>query len=390
MNGGAAGDYLASLTPSHVSLASTQICPRCQKLLVVCTCGLSLTPNSGSLWGLDTVFITGWDSDDDALLPGDILDIENCESQPGSDLDVASPLCEKNHQHDDFIPVDDFVTNKLPEEIRHPTVSVWLRNCCPLVVRLLRNNTATGRALIISSELGSTIPCDQVHCQYRNTHGRNHVLYGGIGIITNRHVVTNTNEASMTKVEFFYNDDDRRDSVVRELGYHLHLTNRKMDYSMFSCYVHCEDLIKLVENMDMRRQFAWQHIPHHIRQASTAWAIVISHPHGVAKKISFGKVMDREMRCRSVQEKTNFNLVRSLYEICAKTNALERFAAYFAIFPDLPLPYTITWYTTATCRGSSGAPVYMGNTVKENGIEINQAHTHRGLDRVKGYNNCFT
>ncbi|GFR74075.1 hypothetical protein ElyMa_005746100 [Elysia marginata] len=384
LNGGA-GDHFI-LPATHTTTAAAQICSRCQRLLVVCTCGLSIVPNGGSLWGLDTVFITGFDNDD--LLPGDVLDIENCESQPGSDLDIASPMCPKNHQHDQFIAADTFSTEDLPEELHHPTMCVWVRNCSPLVVRLLRNNTATGRALIISNELGSTTPCEQIHCQYP----RGHLLHGGIGIITNKHVVMNTDQAATTKVEFFYNDDDQRDTVVRELGHKLHFTNYKMDYTMFSCYVHSKDLVKLVQNLDLRRQCAWEHIPPLIRQASRAYAIVISHPHGVAKKISFGKVKEREMRCRSSVEKTNFNLIRSLYEICFKAGAkaLERFTAYFAIFPDLPLPFTITWYNTATCKGSSGAPVYMGNTVVENGVEINQAHTHRGLDSNKGYNNCFT
>ena len=319
-------------------------------------------------------------------LTGDVLDIENCESQPGTDLDVAAPMCEKNHQHDDFIQADELSREYLPEELKDPTVCVWLRNCSPLVVRLLRNNTATGRALIISKEVGSTIPCDQIHCHIKGHHD----LHGGIGIITNKHVVMNTDQAATTKVEFFYKDDDRRETVERELGHRLHFTNHKMDYTMFSCYVHSKDLVKLVENLDLRRQHAWERIPPQIRQASAAYAIVISHPHGVAKKISFGKVIDREMRCRTDEEKRNFALIRSLYQICAKAHALERFAAYFAVFPDLPLPYTITWYNTATCKGSSGAPVYMGNTVIENQVEINQAHTHRGFDKIKGYNNCFT
>ncbi|RUS74152.1 hypothetical protein EGW08_018084 [Elysia chlorotica] len=382
LNGGA-GDA-SSCVPSLRPSPTAQSCPRCQRLLVACTCGLSITPNGGNLWGLDVVFATGYDNED--LLPGDVLDIENCESQPGNDLDLASPMCEKNQQHDDFISAVELSTDNLPGALKDPTVCVWLRNCSPLVVRLLRNNVATGRALIISNEVGLTVPCDQIHCGVRGEH----VLHGGIGIITNKHVVMNTDQAATTKVEFFYNDDDKRDSVVKELGHQLHFTNRKMDYTMFSCYVHDRDLVKLVENLDLRRQHAWGCIPRHIRQASSAFAIVISHPHGVVKKISFGRVIDREMRCRNAEEKRNFQLIRFLYEICAKNNALERFAAYFAVYPDLPLPYTITWYDTATCKGSSGAPVYMGNIVVENGVEINQAHTHRGFDQSKGYNNCFT
>ena len=64
LNGGA-GDHFVPLVKAA---QTSQVCSRCHKLLIVCTCGLSITPNGGNLWGLDTVFTTGFDSDD--LLPG--------------------------------------------------------------------------------------------------------------------------------------------------------------------------------------------------------------------------------------------------------------------------------------------------------------------------------
>ena len=64
VNTGVSNNSVSSVKPT----ATAQMCSRCQKLLVVCTCGLSITSNGGNLWGLDAVFTTGFDSDD--LLPG--------------------------------------------------------------------------------------------------------------------------------------------------------------------------------------------------------------------------------------------------------------------------------------------------------------------------------
>lgn len=334
----------------------------------------------------------------------DFLDIENAEADPGCDLDVADPMCEKSHQHCDFIDIDDFTIDHLPLEIRHCTTYVWLRNCAPLVVRLLRNLTATGRACIHSEDLGKTLICDDVHCPYVTSLGQGHELYGGIGIITNRHVVKDGNQAAMTKIEFFYNNDDSRKKssllnsmmipvgVVKELGAKLYTTNTRMDYTLFTCYVHSKELVEMVATFDKRRNFAWLAMPQNIRENTRSFAMVISHPHGASKKISIGNVVGRETRVRSSQEVEFMRILRNILDLCERSGRLgmKRFAGYWQQVPDINLPHFVTWYTAPTCKGSSGAPVYMGNTVLEYGEEINQAHTHRGVDNTRGFNNCFT
>ena len=64
VNGRVSNYSVSSVKPT----TTAQMCSRCQKLLVMCTCGPSITSSGGNLWDLDVVFTTGFDSDD--LLPG--------------------------------------------------------------------------------------------------------------------------------------------------------------------------------------------------------------------------------------------------------------------------------------------------------------------------------
>ncbi|XP_005108500.1 uncharacterized protein LOC101859668 [Aplysia californica] len=361
-----------------------RFCPRCWMIAHSCSC-INI---------LDGIYPFVAESNS-------ILDLEELESvpdnndgeevQPGTDLDLVAPLCEKSHQHDEFIPVNDFFYSYLPEALRHPSFYVWLWNCIPLVVRILGQRRATGRVFLISEELLKEEICSDVTCPYREQLGPRHEMYGGIGIITNKHVVQNDEDAKKTTVEFFYNnDDDRRWTVHKEKGFQLHTTNHKMDYTMFTCYTHKKDLLTMIATFDKIRNYAWTKVPPQIRLVSKNYAIIISHPHGTSKKVSIGTVVDRQNRVKSEEEMENVRILRNIYNICDENNALARFGGYMRQLPDLDLSFTITRYTTATCKGSSGAPVFMGNVVMENGVEINQAHTHRGVDKNVGYNNCFT
>lgn len=313
------------------------------------------------------------------------------EAEPEDDL---NPYCEKRHQHCEFIAINEFSLGHLPEDLRDPTVYVWLRNCAPLVVRLIKSGIkATGRACVMPSEIKNTMTCDDIHCPYRSLYGDVHDTYGGIGIITNKHVIRDNSDSARTRVDFCYNEENDA-SLWSELGYVVHVTNKKMDYSVFSCYVHSKDIISFVYTLDNFRNYKWQRIPEKIRIHSKQYAIIISHPHGAPKKISIGKVVESEIKDKGTRESENVAFLNEIFNTLEKqgNSGLQRFQAYLntPLCQDIPISYKITWYSTATCMGSSGAPVYMGNTVIEHGQEINQAHTHRGRDKSKNLNICFT
>ena len=316
-----------------------------------------------------------------------------------NDLDMIAPDCKKSSQHHEFIPVNDFSINHLPKSLQDMFFSGWLQNCVPFIVRVTGKRKATGRAMLIAQEINDVKPCPHLQCEFRKKLGKNHNIYGGLGIITNRHVVENDDEAKETTVEFFYHSDDDRDTtVIKERGYSLRIPNKKLDYSVFSCYTHIRCLPHLIRNLDRVRNYIWKCIPRQVQDYSTKYAIIISHPHGTLKKISIGDVVDRRIKDVEETEKENVSMLLKLYNICEEKykaeeqrKALQRFEMYMCNLPNVNLPYTQTLYTTATCQGSSGAPVYMGILVKDEfGQLINQAHTHRGVDKFTGYNNCYT
>lgn len=372
---------------TFVNFASTKreqrLCGKCQKLKITCACHKKDVPK---------LIISSQEMHFQFLryccLQGvseDVFSTDAIEVQLEHEYH-----CEKYDQHSEYISLNDFEIGHLPENIRHPTVSVWLRNCAPLVVKLRKYGNATGRVCILSQYFSKTKVCDDTHCRYQITLGRVHQVHGGLGIITNRHVIKTDDDAAVTRVDFFYNEENA--PIITELGSNVHLTNTKLDYSVFSCFVHDRTLIEQMIFYDKRRNYAWQCIPREIRVKTKLYAIIISHPHGAAKQISIGNVVRTETKTKSLEEQANVNALRNIYNICESQNGgLLRFEAYYKlVFKDITIPYTITWYSTATCKGSSGAPVYMGNIVNENGEEINQAHTHRGVDKGQRLNVCFT
>ncbi|CAL1538241.1 unnamed protein product [Lymnaea stagnalis] len=362
-----------------------RLCGKCQKLKIACTCQKKDVPKLiTSSQEMQYQFLRYCYLED--------MSEENVFSTDAIEVQLEYEYnCEKYDQHSEYISLNDFELSHLPDNIRHPTVCVWLRNCAPLVVKLRKYGNATGRVCILPKDLSTTRTCDDTHCRHLNELGRDHQVHGGLGIITNRHVIKTDDDAAVTRVDFFYNEET--DPVMTELGCTVHLTNTKLDYSVFSCFVHSRALIEQMMFYDKRRNYAWQCIPREIRVKTKLYAIIISHPHGAAKQISIGDVVRTATKSKGTEEQENVNALRKIYNICESqnTNGLQRFEAYYKhVLKDITIPYTITWYSTATCKGSSGAPVYMGNIVNENGEEINQAHTHRGVDKGEKLNVCFT
>lgn len=299
-------------------------------------------------------------------------------------------MCEKSDQHDQFIDAGELSLDDLPGNIKDPAFVAWVWNCTPLVVRLSNKRSGTGMVIPFASDLGQTTTCVNDQCPHRFLRGRRHSVHGGLAIITNRHVVKSNEEVKRTCIEFFYHDVDDRQLVVREMGLELKFTNRAMDHTVFTCTAHTVDLIEMISMLSEIVNFSWRQIPRPIRKKSMQFAVVISHPHGTAKKISIGNKVKTKIRDDSGEAMQNVILLRSIFNLCERNNGLLRFWEYYTIVKDIPLSYTVTYYTTATCRGSSGAPVYMGNVVYENGLESNPPHTHSGTDPVEGHNFCFT
>ena len=134
-----------------------------------------------------------------------------------------------------------------------------------------------------------------------------HYLYGGVYINTNKHVIFDKSEADFAHVHFFYNTPDKKgvihghvasitgvspnqDRVTLLVMSHdrslfnlinLHLKNAKSSYT------------QMLRSTHMSQQV-------HGYGKEHSWAVTISHPHGLAKSITCGRVTHERQEPRRV------------------------------------------------------------------------------------------
>ncbi|GFR93952.1 hypothetical protein ElyMa_006238500 [Elysia marginata] len=248
--------------------------------------------------------------------------------------------CKKNPGHEQFISAKDFKDNYL-SRLQTGKRGKELRAMIDLTVRLRVSRTSQDRpdddelAKIRGSNalrLGTGFirgvrdplynkpcPCNECEGKVTRKHWRFYVQ-------TALHVLFNTEEAKRTKVDMFYDDidciGDGRMKTVWGLEVVESTLNR--DFSSILCVTHDDDLgerIKSAWHCWDDNEIKPQDLSH--LDLLPSWerqcdpALIISHPHGQPKKITVGEVQ---------------HLVEN--------NPLVK-------------------YNTATCAGSSGAPVFV-------------------------------
>ena len=185
----------------------------------------------------------------------------------------------------------------------------------------------TGWIYRVDSEINKPCPCDKCNGQEVRKYWRFYVM-------TAQHVVYDMEEAKKTRLDLFYDDETYHQDgkVVSVPALRVVWCSAKYDQCRMACVTHDEKIGKMVESLHRR----WVSLTKAVRSRSTQfyfnksslsdrprtmstrgrqfYSLIISHPHGQAKKITLGK--EREW----------------------KAVVLE--------------------YQTATCPGSSGAPVF--------------------------------
>ena len=174
----------------------------------------------------------------------------------------------------------------------------------------------------------SFIPCPCDKCN-----GRMVKKYWKFYVRTAKHVVYDTKEAKKTRLDLFYEDETshKKRKVVSVPALRVGWSSAEYDQSLMVCETHDEKIGEMVESLYRRwvsldKTMRSRSTPFYFKKSSLSdrpremstrepqyYSLIISHPHGQAKKITLGKL--RELK-DYVQD-----------------------------------------YQTATCPGSSGAPV---------------------------------
>ncbi|GFO31778.1 hypothetical protein PoB_005828300 [Plakobranchus ocellatus] len=255
--------------------------------------------------------------------------------------------CTKHPGHVDFIPISKFSSSGLAQfrPRQQQLIGSLVRNLSELTVRLRVHYTSTARpnGYCFSQLRGKNIlhtgtgyvtgvqpgsgPCYCAECSQSPT--PNHSWHQ-IKVYTACHVVYNAEEARSTQVDFFYDYDDEPEGVKSRMqtvwAVNTVATDPVGDWCMLMCATHDEALARKLETdqEELRGTVLFRSFEERDQDA-LGICVVVSHPHGRRKHVTIGDIMNWSSQ-----------------------------SSYTSEF----------LYTTKTCPGSSGAPVFCAVTDK--------------------------
>lgn len=185
--------------------------------------------------------------------------------------------------------------------------------------RMLR--TGSGRVRYVTVPVNKKDqPCP---CHLCKTSGKPKRMWCKVGVVTATHVVHDEEEARHTTCRVGFNSDTSPVVTFEGVGVSAHGANVDGDRFNLCCVTHDLDLARKLRRAVARYK---QHCLKVSKKIDTGnhdnrLAIVVSHPHGCAKKVTIGRWTEK--------------------------------------FRIAGTGYTVYHYTACTCPGTSGAPVYI-------------------------------
>ncbi|XP_059169461.1 uncharacterized protein LOC131951160 [Physella acuta] len=284
-----------------------------------------------------------------------------CEICPRGEADLARNFikCGKNPGHRNFIPVDQFTKDYLPERYRNPDMTKLVTSLAATTVLIKVNHTSSarpkstpqfddypahsggqglrlgsGRLCRVSKNTDRHKLCACERCELRPSR-----VWWKCEVITAAHVVFDASEATATKCVFGY---DNKDSCTWCLeGFEIEEVDVDGDWCKL---VHATcDQEKVQKLDDLWRNFRFRSVAVHERYKELddvdKLVVIVSHPHGACKRVSVG-----QWKVKKVDG----------------------------------VGYTRYAYNTCTCPGSSGATVFR---LGYGGL---YSHTHSGSSGAQG------
>ena len=195
-------------------------------------------------------------------------------------LNQMSQRCKKKADHAKFLPYKDLQKTDLPPSGQSEYGWFFLNLMAARTVRLITVFTSDERP-------DNSWGMDHLRGKSDRRYGTGLVIKfddGKIVIRTAAHVVFNTEEAEKTTVNFFFDDDDDRSKVVKGKGVEVIECRPDLDLTYFTCRVESEEIYEQLK-LDIPLTAASPESP----QPGFSLGVIISHPHGTAKKVSFGE-----------------------------------------------------------------------------------------------------
>lgn len=261
-----------------------------------------------------------------------------------ADLHKHKKNCKKDPTHKSFIPLDKFTLKDLPWRYRYSQIFDLIKILADLTVRVavrytslerteffpdtndpypfsayrgldfLRTGTGRVTEAFKVDDPESCCPCHE--CKTSESPEKVYMLFH---VLTATHVVFDNIEAEHTKCKIDYNSDSSPDIVLDGIEVTADLDSDKCD---LMCVTHDVSLVDIFESrlkkFEELCETVYELFP--CKNVFEKLVVIPSHPHGCPKQISIGWW----------------------------THRMEMIGDYFSAYT----------YTTATCPGSSGAPVF--------------------------------
>ncbi|CAL1535080.1 unnamed protein product, partial [Lymnaea stagnalis] len=281
-------------------------------------------------------------------------------------VNAKKSSCKKNPGHINFIPFEQFSISDLPDRYKEAddmydtikalaSITVLINGAFISQDRPeklsdgtlypLFNKAGTAAVLngtgklthtkVYTEEDDKACPCQD--CKLAETPVKK---WGTIAVFTAKHVIFDDSEAAAATFEMTY--EHARETKKHILkGVCLEDCDLDLDWCRVTCVEHDTEFVKFVDKTlicgyENRHNDIVKKYLHSEPRGKGQMVVIVSHPHGCDKLISVGECVERE--------------------------------EVMCVFTHLSTKYK---YTTATCPGSSGAPVYVVKPWFSN-------HTHSG------------
>ncbi|XP_059160903.1 uncharacterized protein LOC131944362 isoform X1 [Physella acuta] len=276
--------------------------------------------------------------------------------------------CKKNPGHKGFIPLKDFNTSCLPSRYHDDDlVSETIKAMAAITVQVKTKFTSlerpefypgtqvlypcyqdrgshvmrigTGKVYEVNKYTEGDKTCRCAKCKVSATPSK---VWGEVRVVSATHVVFDASEARQTRCVLGF--DDNKSPVVSLDGWEMEDAEIEGDKCQLY-YTTCDlELLDELDKINERFEDLCDEVKDKYRGFDDVdkLTVIVSHPHGCPKQVSVGQW----------------------------THKRERFDY---------LTMTRYWYTTCTCPGSSGAPVY------RQGHDMFYHHPHSGSNSKGNY-----
>uniref|UniRef100_A0A0B6ZTR3 Peptidase S1 domain-containing protein n=1 Tax=Arion vulgaris TaxID=1028688 RepID=A0A0B6ZTR3_9EUPU len=235
----------------------------------------------------------------------DLATLQNEENHARADfIEHKMIRCEKHPGHREFFPINDLSTQHLPHNYQRQEWVDFIKLKSEETVLIEVNFTSYDRPdeFGLANIRGKTIKrigsgtafimnMDKTEDCYCLEIPAAHKVSGYFHVMTVAHVVFDDIEAQHTVIKFFHDDDKDKSAIVTARGVRVAYVDIQRNRSIIECRTHDLTLCQRLVNARKKREILIQESLSSLVNYEPI-VLLISHPHGLSKRVSTGKLLN--------------------------------------------------------------------------------------------------